>query len=105
MQGRSSRVIIFTRSGNKAWLKKLKLSRNMSMNTLSVLWFVKSGPDASHLCDVSNFETLRDAKAFAEDLPATPAGLKRPHEIWRNEYHDYKRFGNTVHAKKVAYWR
>ena len=38
----------------------------MSMNTLSVLWFVKSGPDASHLCDVSNFETLRDAKAFAE---------------------------------------
>ena len=72
------------------------------MNTMSVLWFVKSGPDASHLFDVANFDMLRDAKAFAEGLPNTPTGLKRPYEIWRHEYSDYKSFGNTVNAKMVV---
>ena len=69
---------------------------------MSVLWFVKSGPDASHIFDVAAFDMLRDAKAFAESLPVTPTGLKRPYEIWRHEYFDHKRFGNTVNARMVT---
>jgi len=69
---------------------------------VSVLWFVKSGPDAAHLFDVAKFDMLRDAKAFAECLPNTPTGLKRPYEIWRYKYTDHKSFGNTVNARMVV---
>ena len=69
---------------------------------MSNLWFVESGPDGSHLFDVAYFGTLRDAKNFAENLPMTPIGTKRPYRIKKHEYIGYKRFSNTVHATQVT---
>jgi hypothetical protein len=70
---------------------------------MSNLWFVESGPDASHLFDVAYFDKLRDAKNFAENLPMTPTGMKRPYRIKKHEYIGHRRFSNTVTVTQVTH--
>jgi len=48
---------------------------------MKVLWCVCSGPDKSHLVDVSWHSRLKDAKQCASRLPPTPFRKERPHKI------------------------
>ena len=52
---------------------------------MKVTYFVNYGPNNSHLIDCKSFDKLKDAKYFAENLPLTPLGEKRPYKINRIE--------------------
>ena len=67
-----------------------------------ILWFVKYGPDASHMWDAKHFDTLRDARKFAASLPATPTGGERPFCIDRYEYTQDKIYGDIVKISEVT---
>lgn len=57
--------------------------------TRKTLWCVASGPDASHLVDVSWFSRLKDAKEYSLNLPLTPLGKARPHLIEKHVFGDW----------------
>lgn len=48
---------------------------------MQIGWYVNSGPDASHLWDSKLFYRLKDAREYANALPPTPIGHKRPYVI------------------------
>ena len=43
-----------------------------------ILWFVKYGPDSSHMWEAKSFDKLKDAREFANNLPLSPTGGVRP---------------------------
>ena len=65
------------------------------------LWFVKHGPDASHLWETQPFKRLKDAKSFCEKLPPTPIGGERPYKIEKFEYLKSAIYGDTVRISEV----
>lgn len=69
---------------------------------MRVLWFVKYGPDASHMWEAKSFERLKDARTFAATLPHTPTGAPRPFMIERFEYVQDKIYGDIVRISEVA---
>lgn len=66
-----------------------------------ILWFVKWGPDESHMWDAKVFNRLKDAKAFANILPPTPTGGERPIVIERAEYIESNVYGDVVRFLEV----
>lgn len=69
---------------------------------MRIIYFVKYGPDASHMWDAKPFNRLRDAKRFAQDLPLTPSGHTRPLKIERFEYLQDKVYGDIVRISEVS---
>lgn len=65
------------------------------------LWFVKYGPDASHMWEAKPFDKLKDAREFAKNLPLTPAGFERPFMIERYEYIQDQVYGDIVRISEV----
>jgi len=68
---------------------------------MPVLYFVKSGPDESHMWDVVRFKRLKDARQFASELPLTPGGGARPFAIERYEYKQDEVYGDIVSISEV----
>ena len=68
---------------------------------LKVLWFVKYGPDASHMWEAKHFERLKDARVFAAKLPLTPTGGTRPYMIEKYEYTKCNVYGDIVKITEV----
>ena len=66
-----------------------------------ILWFVRYGPDASHMWDAKPFTKLREAREFAKDLPETPTGGVRPFVIERYEYVSDNVYGDTIRVREV----
>ena len=54
--------------------------------TKTILYFVCSGIDPAHFWEAKAFDRLKDAKAYAQELPPTPQGKERPYRIERWEY-------------------
>ena len=67
-----------------------------------MLWFVKYGPDASHMWEAKAFDRLKDAREFANNLPPSPTGGVRPRMIERHEYIQSRVYGDVVKIKEVA---
>ena len=68
---------------------------------MRILYFVTSGPDASHMWDVKPFNRLKDARRFAHDLPLTPYGHVRPFKIERVAYLQDRVYGDIVRISEV----
>jgi len=69
---------------------------------MRVLWFVKYGPDASHMWDAKPFDRLKDARLFAKSLPPLAGGGERPFVIERFEYVQDKIYGDIVRVSEVS---
>lgn len=68
---------------------------------MKILYFVKFGPDISHLWESKPFDKLKDAQDFAKNLPPTPIGHERPFVIERHKYSKSNVYGDTVSISKV----
>lgn len=66
-----------------------------------ILWFVKYGPDSSHMWEAKPFDKLKDAIEFVNNLPLSPAGGVRPTMIERHEYIQSRVYGDTVKIREV----
>ena len=71
----------------------------MIMN--KILWFVKYGPDSSHMWEAKSFDKLKDAREFANNLPLSPTGGVRPATIERYEYIQSRVYGDIVNIRDV----
>ena len=69
---------------------------------MRIIWFVKYGPDASHMWEAKPFDRLRDARSFSNTLPPTPTGEKRPFKIERFEYVQDRIYGDIVRISEVS---
>ncbi len=68
---------------------------------MKILFFVKYGPDSSHMWDAKPFDRLKDAREFAKNLPKTPTGFERKFKIERFEYSECKIYGDTVRISEI----
>jgi hypothetical protein len=71
-------------------------------NRPRVLWFVRYGPDDSHMWESKPFNRLRDAREFAGNLPLTPQGFPRPVKIERFEYVQDQVYGDIVRISEKS---
>ncbi len=76
-------------------------AQNILGSRMKVLWFVKYGPDCSHLWDAKPFNRLKDARVFAKNLPATPTGGERPFMIEKFEYVQDQVYGDIIRISEV----
>lgn len=70
----------------------------------TVRWFVSSGPDRSHMVDVSVFDTRREARECAVRLlmrDREENRPERPYKIERAEYVKSSVWGDTVRFSLV----
>lgn len=66
-----------------------------------IKWFVTHGPDPSHLWDSQVFDRLKDAKAYAAQLPPAPIGNSQSYKIERYDYKESQVYGDIVETRLI----
>ena len=66
-----------------------------------ILWFVKYGPDSSHMWEAKLFDNLKDAREFANNLPLSLTNSLHPFMIERYEYTQSRVYGDIVKITEV----
>jgi hypothetical protein len=67
-----------------------------------VCYMVCSGIDIGHFWDVKVCNTLKEARAYAADLPEIPNGAERPYHIERWEWKDARSYLGTEAASRIV---
>jgi hypothetical protein len=87
--------------GNNNQWRSVHRQLKGGMIMTKILWFVKYGPDSSHMWEAKSFDKLKDAREFANNLPLSPTGGVRPTMIERYEYIQSRVYGDVVKIREV----